>query len=58
MVIMQRIQYEHLGFSLTGLGIALTKGLSEARIGWQSIFGKFWPVLMVLLGVLLLLYRE
>ena len=58
MVIMQRIQSEHLSFSITGFGIALTKGLSEVRVGWQSIFAKFWPVLMIVLGVLLLLYRE
>jgi putative copper resistance protein D len=58
MEIMQRIRSQHLSFSLTGCGIALTKGLSEVRVGWQSIFAKLWPALMIVLGVLLLLYRE
>jgi hypothetical protein len=58
MVIMQRIQSEHLAFSVTGFGIALTKGLSEIRIAGQSFLAKFWPMLMIVLGVLLLLYRE
>jgi copper resistance protein D len=58
MAIMQRIQSQHLGFAVTGFGIGLTKGLSEVRINWQSIFAKLWPALMIVLGLLLLLYRE
>ncbi len=58
MAIMRRIQSQHLSFCVTGLGIALTSGLSRFRVGWQSMFAKLWPVLMLVLGVLLLLYRE
>lgn len=58
MAIMQRIQSEHLSFSITGIGIALTKGLSEVRFRWQSLFAKLWPLAMIVLGVLLIFYRE
>ena len=55
---MARIQAEHLGFAITGLGIGAFRGLSEVPTRWQTIFAKLWPVLMIGLGVLLLLYRE
>jgi putative copper resistance protein D len=58
MAVMRRIQSEHLSFSITGLGVGLSKGLSEVRFSWQSLFAKLWPVLMIVLGVLLMLYRE
>jgi putative copper resistance protein D len=58
MAVMRRIQSEHLAFSITGVGIALTKGLSEVRFNWQSVFAKLWPVLMIVLGILLTLYTE
>ena len=58
MAIMQRIQSEHLSFSITGIGIALTKGLSEIRFRWQFLFARVWPLAMIVLGVLLVLYRE
>jgi hypothetical protein len=55
---MHHIQSEHLGFSVTGGGIALTKGLSEVQGDPQGFFKKAWPVLMIVLGVLLMLYTE
>jgi putative copper resistance protein D len=58
MAIMERIRSQHLGFSLAGCGIGVTKGLSEARVSGGATFAKLWPVLMIVLGVLLLLYRE
>jgi copper resistance protein D len=58
MVVMHRIQSEHLAFSITGLGIGLTKGLSEVRFRWQPLFAKLWPILMIILGILLTLYTE
>jgi hypothetical protein len=56
--VMHHIQSEHLGFSVTGGGIALTKGLSEVQGDPQGFFKKAWPVLMIVLGVLLMLYTE
>src|SRR5262249_17733205 len=56
MAVMQRIQYEHLSFSITGFVIGLTKGLSEVRSRWQTILARLWPVALIVLGVLLLLY--
>ena len=58
MAIMQRIQSEHLSFSVTGFFIGLTKGLSELRLRWQSLFARLWPLAMIVLGVLLVLYTE
>lgn len=58
MAIMHRIQSEHLSFSIAGVGIGLSKGLSEVRFRWQSLFAKIWPVLLIVLGILLVLYRE
>jgi hypothetical protein len=58
MAVMHRIQSEHLAFSITGVAIALTKGLSEVRFNWQSLFAKLWPALLIVLGILLMLYKE
>jgi len=55
---MARIQSEHLSYTITGLGIGLAKGLSEMKSRALGIFGKIWPTLMVILGVLLVFYRE
>jgi copper resistance protein D len=55
---MHHIKAEHLGFSIVGGGVALTKGLSEVRGRWQGVFKKIWPSLLIVLGVLLMLYTE
>jgi putative copper resistance protein D len=55
---MARIQMQHHSYMAAGLGIGLTKGLSELKANWQGIFAKLWPSLMVLLGVLLMFYVE
>ena len=55
---MARIQSEHLSYTVAGLGIGLAKGLSEMKSRSLAIFGKLWPILMVILGVLLIFYRE
>jgi copper resistance protein D len=55
---MKHIKAEHLGFSITGGGIALTNGLSEVRGPGRRVFAKIWPSLMIVLGVLLMLYTE
>ena len=56
--VMARIQSEHLSYSLAGIGIGLTKGLSDVDTPWQGIFRRAWPLLMMVLGVLLMFYRE
>lgn len=58
MEIMQRIQFQHFGFAVTGFGIALSKGLSETPIAWRPFFQRLFPTLLVVLGVLLLVYVE
>ena len=58
MTVMAHIQAEHLGFSVTGFGIGLTKGLSELPTRWKVSFARLWSVLMIVLGVLLMLYTE
>jgi hypothetical protein len=55
---MARIQSEHLSYSLAGIGLALTRSLSEIRTHWQTVFSRSWPVLMLVLGILLTFYRE
>lgn len=58
MAVMERIKSEHLSFAITGFTIGLTNGLSGTNGTWRRVFSRIWPVLMVVLGVLLLFYRE
>ena len=58
MAIMHRIQSEHFAFSMTGFVIGAANGLSEVRFRAQTLFARLWPVAMIVLGVLLLLYSE
>jgi hypothetical protein len=58
MVLMHHIQKEHRGFALAGGGIALSKGLSEVQWTWSRLFKKVWPLLLIVLGVLLMIYTE
>lgn len=55
---MARIQHEHMSYLAAGLGIGLSKGLSEIKTGWQGFFAKLWPSIMIVLGVLLMFYVE
>lgn len=58
MAVMARIQAEHLNFAATGFGIGVFKGLSDLRTRWQAMFARLWPLMMIVLGVLLMVYRE
>jgi hypothetical protein len=58
MVVMERIRNEHLSFAAVGFAIGLTNVLAGKRGAWRGAFARVWPVLMVVLGVLLLFYRE
>jgi len=55
---MARIQTEHLSYSVAGIGIAVTRSLSEIETNWRKVFSRTWPVLMMVLGILLMVYRE
>jgi hypothetical protein len=57
-VTMARIQMQHFSYSGVGMGIGVSKGLSEVRNKWQPVFNKVYPALMILLGVLLMAYVE
>jgi hypothetical protein len=58
MVVMERIKSEHLSFAAVGFAIGLTNALAGNKGTWRGAFARIWPVLMVVLGVLLLFYRE
>jgi copper resistance protein D len=58
MTVMARVQAEHLNFAVAGFGIGVLKGLSEVRSRWQLLLAKIWPIPLVALGVLLMLYTE
>jgi hypothetical protein len=58
MATMERIQIQHFSYSGAGLGIGLTKGLSEVHNRWRLVFAKLYPALMIVLGVLLMTYVE
>jgi hypothetical protein len=55
---MALIQSEHMSYTISGLGIGLAKGLSEMKSKAGAFFGKVWPSLMIVLGILLMFYRE
>jgi putative copper resistance protein D len=55
---MERIQMQHFSYAAAGVGIALSKGLSDAPFRGQRIFRVLWPLCMIALGVLLMLYAE
>lgn len=55
---MQRIQVQHFSYAAIGLGIAFSKGLSDTPFFTRKIFRAAWPILMIALGVLLMLYKE
>jgi putative copper resistance protein D len=55
---MARIQSQHLSYTACGLGIGLTKGLSELGTLRARVFAKLWPSFLITLGVLLMFYKE
>lgn len=58
MATMQHVQAQHREFAEASGGIALSKGLSEVHTTWQEAFNKMWPIFMIILGVLLMMYSE
>jgi hypothetical protein len=55
---MVRVQHQHLRFAGAGVGVAVAKGLADTSGKWQPFFNKLWPVFMIVLGVMLLMYTE
>ena len=58
MEVMERIQSEHAGYAMAGVGIGLSKAFSETHSSWQPFFQRLWPALMMVLGALLMTYVE
>jgi putative copper resistance protein D len=58
MEIMERVQSEHISYSIAGFSIGLSKGLSETHSSWQAFFQRLWPALLMVLGALLMMYVE
>ena len=52
------VEREHLWFMIVGLGVALFKLVSDGNFWHRRFIPYVWPSGMVLLGVLLVLYRE
>lgn len=55
---MERIQMQHFSYAVAGVGIALSKGISDAPLKARRVFRVLWPLCMITLGVLLMLYVE
>lgn len=58
MKILARIQHQHLSYASLGFGIGLSKGIAQTRTPWQKAFSVLWPLLMIVLGALLMIYTE
>jgi hypothetical protein len=52
------VEREHFWFMIVGLGVALFKLVSDGEIWRRRFLPYVWPAGMMLLGVLLVLYRE
>lgn len=56
---MLHIQKEHRWFATAGVGVSITNGLAEAGAHkQQAFFKKVWPLFLIILGILLVLYNE
>jgi len=55
---MVSVQHQHLHFAEAGAGAAVTKGLAESGAKWYEIFSKIWPLFLIVLGVMLVMYTE
>ena len=52
------VEHEHFWFMIVGLGVALFKLISDSKFWHRRFVPYVWPSGMVLLGVLLVFYRE
>ena len=58
MELMARIQSQHVHYAVVGIGLGVAKALAEVKMRGQTLLATLWPLLMVGLGVLIMLYRE
>lgn len=52
------VEREHFWFMIVGLGVALFKLISDGKFWHRRFIPYVWPSGMVLLGILLVLYKE
>jgi putative copper resistance protein D len=55
---MEVVQHQHLGFAITGFGIALSKGIADVGKFHPRLFRNLFAVMMVVLAGLLMTYSE
>jgi putative copper resistance protein D len=55
---MLKIEHQHLGFAITGFGIAVSKAFADVGKFHPRLMRNLFAVLMVVLGCLLLAYTE
>jgi len=55
---MRLVERQHLWFVIVGLGVALFKLVSDAEFWHRHFIPYIWPSGIVLLGTLLVFYRE
>ncbi len=55
---MMKIQREHIGFSIVGAGVAISKFVYDGGFLKNRVLPFIWPACISILGVMLLLYTE
>jgi hypothetical protein len=55
---MLRVEHQHMWFLAIGLAIGLFKFISDGEFFRNRIVPCMWPTCMLLLGFMLVLYRE
>jgi hypothetical protein len=56
--VMSRIQMQHLGYAVLGIAAGFVKGLAALRADLQRGVRHAWPMLIIVLGAMLMGYRE
>ncbi|MGH9747541.1 MAG: hypothetical protein ACRD59_15710 [Candidatus Acidiferrales bacterium] len=55
---MMSVQHQHLRFAKAGAGAAVTKGIAESSTKLYGFFSRIWPLFLIVLGIMLLMYTE
>ena len=55
---MIRVERQHLWFMIVGIAIGLFKFISDSEFFRSRLVHGIWPSCMVLLGLMLVVYRE
>jgi hypothetical protein len=56
--LMARIQSQHVHYAVLGIGLGIAKAWAELTMRGQTLLARLWPLMMVALGILLMLYQE